>query len=57
MKTYTQYLWFERKKQKESGHFRADLFEIFEHSGIRNGMKLVAASHITAGSSPKSWGN
>ena len=56
MKTFTEYLWFETKKRKELVHITADLQAVLEQSGIRDGMMLVSASHITASSS-RSWGN
>ncbi len=49
MKTFTEYLWFETKKRKELVHITAVLQAILERSGIRDGMMLVTASHITAG--------
>ena len=50
MKTYTQYLWFDTKKRKDPGHITVNLFDLPEQRGIHDGMKPVAASHITIGS-------
>lgn len=49
MKFHTEYLWFNTKKQKELVHITAELEEILRRSGIRDGMMLVSAMHITAG--------
>ena len=49
MKTYTEYLWFETKRRKELVHITPALEEILVRSGIREGMMLVSAMHITAG--------
>lgn len=49
MKTYTEYLWFITEKRKDLVHITPDLETILKKSGIREGVMLVSAMHITAG--------
>jgi secondary thiamine-phosphate synthase enzyme len=49
MKFYTDYLWFNTKKHREYINITGNLEEILTKSGIREGMMLVSAMHITAG--------
>lgn len=49
MKFHTEYLWFNTKKRKELVHITEELDEILRRSGIKDGMMLVSAMHITAG--------
>jgi secondary thiamine-phosphate synthase enzyme len=49
MKTYTEYLWFNTKKEHEYVNITAQVEEILAKSGIKEGMILVSAMHITAG--------
>ena len=56
MKMFTEYLWFETKKTKELVHITGELQTILGRSCVLDGLMLVTASHITAGSS-KSRGN
>lgn len=49
MKFYTDYLWFNTKKHREYINITGELEEILAKSGIREGMMLVSAMHITAG--------
>lgn len=49
MKISTEYLWFETKKRKELVRITPKLEEILGRSGVRDGMMLVSAMHITAG--------
>ncbi|HOV98761.1 MAG TPA: secondary thiamine-phosphate synthase enzyme YjbQ [Bacteroidota bacterium] len=49
MKFYTDYLWFNTKKHREYINITGNLEEILAKSGIREGMMLVSAMHITAG--------
>jgi secondary thiamine-phosphate synthase enzyme len=48
MKSYTEYLWFNTKKRREYINITAAVEEILKKSGIREGMILVSAMHITA---------
>jgi secondary thiamine-phosphate synthase enzyme len=49
MKTTTEYLWFNTKKQREYINITPQVEAILEKSGIQEGMILVSAMHITAG--------
>ncbi len=49
MKTTTEYLWFYTQKKREYINITADVEEILYKSGIKEGMILVSAMHITAG--------
>ncbi|HEX2963064.1 MAG TPA: secondary thiamine-phosphate synthase enzyme YjbQ [Ignavibacteriales bacterium] len=49
MKTFTEYLWFNTKKHREYINITRDVEEVLHKSGIKEGMILVSAMHITAG--------
>jgi secondary thiamine-phosphate synthase enzyme len=49
MKTATDYLYFETKKRRELINITDRVAAFVEKSGIREGMVLVSAMHITAG--------
>jgi len=49
MKTATEYLWFNTGKQREYVNVTAEVERIVHASGVREGMVLVSAMHITAG--------
>ncbi len=49
MKSHTEYLWFNTKKHREYINITSDIERILKVSGIREGMVLVSAMHITAG--------
>jgi secondary thiamine-phosphate synthase enzyme len=49
VKSYTEYLWFQTKKQREFVNITGKAEEALEKSRIREGMMLVSAMHITAG--------
>lgn len=49
MKTFTEYLWFNTKKHREYINITRDVEEVLQKSGIKEGMILVSAMHITAG--------
>jgi secondary thiamine-phosphate synthase enzyme len=49
MRTKTEYLWFNTKKQRELMRITDDVAKVVEGSGIQEGMVLVSAMHITAG--------
>lgn len=49
MKATTEYLWFYTQKKREYINITADVEEILYKSGIKEGMILVSAMHITAG--------
>ena len=49
MKSATEYLWFSTKRPREYVNITEDVSRVVERSGIREGMVLVSAMHITAG--------
>jgi len=49
MKTLTEYLWFNTKQQREYINITEEVAGILRRSGVREGMALVSAMHITAG--------
>ena len=49
MKSHTEYLWFNTQKRKELVHITREVERVVDESGIREGMALVSAMHITAG--------
>jgi len=50
MKTLTEYLWFNTKKRQEFIRITDEVAQIVQKSGVKEGMALVSAMHITAGS-------
>ena len=49
MKSHTEYLTFNTRKHREYVHITSQVEAAVAHSGIREGMVLVSAMHITAG--------
>jgi len=49
MKWHTEYLTFNTKKHREYVHITPQVEAIVQRSGVREGMVLVSAMHITAG--------
>ncbi len=49
MKTLTEYLTFNTKKHREYVHITPKIEAIVQKSGVREGLVLVSAMHITAG--------
>ncbi|HCJ66320.1 MAG TPA: secondary thiamine-phosphate synthase enzyme [Elusimicrobia bacterium] len=49
MKTLTEYLWFNTKKKKELINITDEVQKVVTKSGIKEGLVLVSAMHITAG--------
>jgi len=49
MKTATEYLWFNTRKQREYLNVTDEVERIVHASGVKEGMVLVSAMHITAG--------
>ncbi len=49
MKFQTEYLWFSTKKKREYVNITEEVEQIVSKSGIREGMVLISAMHITAG--------
>lgn len=48
MKSYTEHMWFNTKKHREYINITTDVERILEKSGVKDGMILVSAMHITA---------
>lgn len=53
--TYTDYLWFTTTQRQEFVRITDELRAIVTRSGIREGMALVSAMHITAGVFVNDW--
>jgi len=49
MKFHTEYLKFHTRKHREYIHITPQVEAIVHNSGIREGMVLISAMHITAG--------
>jgi secondary thiamine-phosphate synthase enzyme len=49
MKSFTEYLWLNTKKHREYINITSEVEQILAKSGIKEGMILVSAMHITAG--------
>lgn len=49
MKSHTEYLWFNTKKHREYINITDTVQEAVRKSGVKEGMVLVSAMHITAG--------
>jgi secondary thiamine-phosphate synthase enzyme len=48
MKSYTEYLWFQTNKHREYLNITDQVEQMLEKSGIKEGLVLVSAMHITA---------
>lgn len=48
MKSLTEYLWFSTKERRELVNITGDIAALVERSGVREGLCLVSAMHITA---------
>jgi secondary thiamine-phosphate synthase enzyme len=55
MPTHTDYLWFNTKRQQEFIRITDEVAAIVNRSGMREGMVLVSAMHITAGVFVNDW--
>ena len=49
MKSHTKYLWINTPKKRDLVNITDECESVLEESGIREGMLLVSAMHITAG--------
>ncbi len=49
MKSHTKYLWFNTAKRREIVNITGECEAALAESGIREGMMLISAMHITAG--------
>lgn len=48
MKSRTEYLWFETRQRRELVNITDQVAQIVEEAGVRDGLCLVSAMHITA---------
>ena len=55
MKVHTDYLWFNTTKRQEFVRITDEVGGIVQKSGVREGMALVSAMHITAGVFVNDW--
>lgn len=55
MKTHTDYLFFNTRERQEFVRITDEVRCIVEASGVRDGMVLVSAMHITAGVYVNDW--
>ena len=55
MKVHTDYLWFETKARQEFIRITDEVAAIVSASGVREGMVLVSAMHITAAVYVNDW--
>ena len=49
MKSHTEYLWFDTKSRRDLINITPKVAEIVRAAGVREGLCLVSAMHITAG--------
>lgn len=52
---HTEYLWFKSQKRREFVRITDEVSEIVRKSGIKEGMVLVSAMHITAAVYVNDW--
>ena len=55
MTTFTHYLWFNTKKRQEFVRITDEVAKAVDESGVKEGMVLVSAMHITAGVYVNDW--
>jgi secondary thiamine-phosphate synthase enzyme len=55
MRVHTDYLWFNTKQPQEFIRITDEVAAIVNASGVREGMVLVSAMHITAGVYVNDW--
>ncbi|MGH9162594.1 MAG: secondary thiamine-phosphate synthase enzyme YjbQ [Vicinamibacteraceae bacterium] len=55
MMTHTDYLWFNTKQRQEFVRITDDVRNVVKKSGVKEGMVLVSAMHITAGVYVNDW--
>lgn len=49
MRAFTEYMWFNTRTKREYINITGDVDRIVKKSGVKEGMVLVSAMHITAG--------
>ena len=55
MRTHTVYLWFNTKQRREFVRITDDVARAVKESGVKEGMVLVSAMHITASVFVNDW--
>jgi secondary thiamine-phosphate synthase enzyme len=55
MKTSTEYLWFNTKQRQEFIRITDEVASVVKKSGVKEGMVLVSAMHITAAVYVNDW--
>jgi secondary thiamine-phosphate synthase enzyme len=55
MTVHTEYLWFDTARRREIIRVTDQVAEVVARSGVREGMALVSAMHITAGVYVNDW--
>jgi secondary thiamine-phosphate synthase enzyme len=55
MNVHTDYLWFNTKKRREMVRITDEVAAVVKKSGVKEGMALVSAMHITAGVYVNDW--
>jgi secondary thiamine-phosphate synthase enzyme len=55
MSSYTEYLWFNTRERQEFVRITDQVREAVKKSGVRDGMVLVSAMHITAAVYVNDW--
>ena len=55
MSVFTDYLWFNTKKRQEFIRITDEVAAIVKKSGVKEGMVLVSAMHITSGVYVNDW--
>ena len=55
MKVHTDYLWFNTRQRQEIVRITDEVASIVKTSGVRDGMVLVSAMHITAAVYVNDW--
>jgi secondary thiamine-phosphate synthase enzyme len=55
MVVHTDYLWFHTKKRQEFVRITDEVASIVKTSGVKEGMALVSAMHITSGVFVNDW--
>jgi len=55
MTVHTDYLWFHTKQRREMVRITDEVASIVQASGVREGLVLVSAMHITAGVYVNDW--
>jgi secondary thiamine-phosphate synthase enzyme len=53
--TFTEYLYFTTREQREMVRITDEVADIVRRSGVREGMVLISAMHITAGVYVNDW--